>query len=88
MLIKERYFNANFLNIENKSKILDGHDVFRDSHQRCSIEKDVLKNFLKFKERHLGLWRRCFPVNFAKFLRTPILQNTSGGCFCVLSANF
>ena len=27
------------------------------------------------------LWRRCFPVNFAKFLRTPILQNTSGGCF-------
>ena len=20
----------------------------------------------------------CFPVNFAKFLRTPILQNTSG----------
>ena len=24
------------------------------------------------------LWYRCFPVNFAKFLRTPILQNTSG----------
>ena len=22
-------------------------------------------------------WRRCFPVNFEKFLRTPILQNTS-----------
>ena len=21
---------------------------------------------------------RCFPVNFVKFLRTPILQNTSG----------
>ena len=27
------------------------------------------------------LWRRCFPVNFAKFIRTPFLQNTSGGCF-------
>ena len=26
------------------------------------------------------LWRRCFPVNFAKFLRTPFLQNTSGDC--------
>ena len=25
---------------------------------------------------------RCFPVNFAKFLRTPFLQNSSGGCFC------
>ena len=28
-----------------------------------------------FKKR---LWRRCFPVNFAKFPRTPFLQNTSG----------
>ena len=25
-----------------------------------------------------GLWHRCFPVNFAKFLRTPFLENTSG----------
>ena len=25
-----------------------------------------------------SLWHRCFPVNFSKFLRTPILQNTSG----------
>ena len=24
------------------------------------------------------LWHRCFPVNFAKFLRTPFLQNISG----------
>ena len=24
---------------------------------------------------------RCFPVNFATFLRTPSSQNTSGGCF-------
>ena len=24
------------------------------------------------------LWHRCFPVNFAKFLRTPFLHNTSG----------
>ena len=27
------------------------------------------------------LWHRCFPVNFAKFLRTPFLQNTSGKLF-------
>ena len=25
-----------------------------------------------------GLWHRCFPVNFVKFLKTPLLQNTSG----------
>ena len=24
------------------------------------------------------LWHRCFPVNFAKFLRTPFSQNTVG----------
>ena len=29
------------------------------------------------------LWHRCFPVNFVKFIRTPFLQNTSGGCFCI-----
>ena len=43
------------------------------------------------------LWRRCFPVNFAKFLRTSFfnrtplvaafehffLENPSGGCFCI-----
>ena len=27
------------------------------------------------------LWHRCFPVNFAKFIRSPFLQNTSRGCF-------
>ena len=24
------------------------------------------------------LWHMCFPANFAKFLRTPVLRNTSG----------
>ena len=27
------------------------------------------------------LWHRCLAVNFAKFLRTPFLQNTFSGCF-------
>ena len=27
------------------------------------------------------LWHRCFPVNFASFLRS-FLQNSCGGCFC------
>ena len=27
------------------------------------------------------LWHRCFPVDFAKFLRISLLQNTSGECF-------
>ena len=33
--------------------------------------KDVLRNFAKFTGKHLcqSLWHRCFPVNFAKFVR-------------------
>ena len=74
-------------------------EVFRSSHQRCSMKKCVLKNFTKFTQKHLcqgfffnqdadlgpatslkmRLWQRCFPVNFAIFLRTPFLLNTSGG---------
>ena len=33
-------------------------------------------NFIKKRP-----WHRYFPVNFAKFLRTPFLQNTSGQLF-------
>ena len=50
-------------------------------------DKKVLRNFAKFTGKHLcqslffnkvaGLWHRC-SVNFANFLRTPFLQNTSG----------
>ena len=58
------------------------------------FKKVVLKNFTKFTGQHLyqslffskvagltkELWHRCFLVNFAKILITPLLQNTSGGC--------
>ena len=65
----------------------------RSSHQRCSIKKDVLKNFADSQENTCAgfsgfsafpgpatlfkkrLWHRRFPVNFAKYLRTPILKN-------------
>ena len=32
-----------------------------------------------FKRWH---WNRCFPGNFAEFIRTHFLKNTSGNCFC------
>ena len=57
----------------------------RSSHRRCSVKKGVLKNFAIFTGKHLRkrLQHRCFPVNIAKYLRTPILMNISGGCFCL-----
>ena len=71
------------------------HCLSRSSHQRCSMKKGVLRNFIKFTGKHLcqnlffcslrpatllkkSLRCRCFPVNFAKFLGRPFLQNTSG----------
>ena len=40
--------------------------------QRCSVKVSLLKK---------RLWRKCFPGNFAKFLRALFFWNTSGGCF-------
>ena len=60
---------------------------FRGSQQRCSARKSVIINFTKFTGKHLcqspatllkkRLRHRCFPENFAKFLRTPPI-----GYFC------
>ena len=57
--------------------------IWRNSHQRCSIKLGALKNFAKFARKHLcqslfliklqALRHMCFPVNFAKFLRTPFI---------------
>ena len=53
----------------------------RSSRPEVLYGKGVLRNFTKFTGRHLWaeacnfikkrLWRRCFPVNFVKFLTTP-----------------
>ena len=54
-------------------------NVFWSSRSDEFFKKDVLRNFAKFTE-HL-----CsgFYLNFTRFLITPFLQDTSGGCFWV-----
>ena len=60
----------------------------------CFFQKQI--NFEKFTGKHLcqspatllkkKLWYRCFPVNFAIFLRILLfLHNTSSDCFCIFS---
>ena len=54
---------------------------FTGKHLRQSLYFDKvagMRTATLLKER---LWNRCFRVNFAKFLRTPFLQKTSGGYF-------
>ena len=48
--------------------------------RRYSIKKAALKNFKIFIGKHLclshlRLQHRCFPVNIAKFLKTPVLKS-------------
>ena len=53
--------------------------------QRCSVKKIILQISQNSQENTclaLGrLWHRCFPVNFAKFLRTPFYRTSPGDCF-------
>ena len=44
----------------------------RSSRTEVFCRKGILRNFAKFTGKHLhqSLWHMCFPVNFAKFLRT------------------
>ena len=50
--------------------------IQRSSHRRCSVKKGVFKNLRPATLLQKRLWHRCFPVNFAKCLRPPILRNT------------
>ena len=58
-------------------------------------EKGVIKNFtgkhLCLRPATLSkkrLWRRCFPVNFVEFLRTPFLQNLRRLLLTIEACNF
>ena len=67
----------------------DVTEKVRSSRPKVFCKKGVHRNFSKFTGKHLcqslffnkvdsllkkRLWHRCFPVNFAKFLRTPFLK--------------
>ena len=41
--------------------------------KRCKFHKTDRKNLRPATLLKKRLWHRCFPVNFVKFLRTPLL---------------
>ena len=54
---------------------------FRGKHLRQVLFYNKIAGREPATLRKKRLWHRCFPVNFAKFLRTPFSQNTSGRLF-------
>ena len=77
------------LMVSSLGKVTGQGDV-REAATRSVLQKKV---FLEISQKNTGkhlfqslrpafllkkrLWQRCFPDNFAKLLRTPLLQNTS-----------
>ena len=62
-------------------------EILQNSQENTCTRAFFLKKIAGHKPATLlkkWPWHRCFPVNFAKLLRTPFLQNTSGGCFCLV----
>ena len=81
------HVNTSTPSLFDLTKIWNTHQVstdasFRSNHRRYSLRKGVLRNFANFTRPATLLkkrfWHRCFPVNFAKFLKLLFLQNTSG----------
>ena len=69
-------------------KYRSSHRRCRSSHRSCSVKKGLLRNFANFTGKHNQVadlqsasflqkrfQHKCFPVKFAKLLRTPILKN-------------
>ena len=52
--------------------------MFLETLQNSQENSFVRLSLLIKPARNQRLWHRCFPVNFAKLLRTPFLQNISG----------
>ena len=76
------------LKLHQRSVLLDSRRLFNVYKKHSPSQKMFLEISQNSQENTCSLrpatlfkktlWRRWFPVNFAKFLRTAFLQNTSG----------
>ena len=54
-------------------------EILQNSHENTCVRVSFLIKLQTSDKQKVNMcWHRYFPVNFAKFLRTPFLQNTSG----------
>ena len=77
-------FSQDFKSIKSDldcTKSLAAIEILMENPVDTGRKSNVHKTFISCRPQVLlkkRLWHRCFPVNFAKFLRTSFLQNTSG----------
>ena len=93
----ENHTNNFLISNKEQGSLLD--DLFQNQSSECSTIKGVLKNFTKFTWKQLRqtsdlqiykkrLWHRCFPFNFAKFLRAPFFTEHLGTIASTFSYRF
>ena len=84
---KKNYIVIRSLNYSQQTFKVSLQTLRSNSRPEVFCKKCVLRNFAKESLLKKRLWHRCFPVNFAKFIRTPFLKNISGGCFRLCKSN-
>ena len=71
--LKDKYhYRSSHQNCSERRGVLSNFAKFTGKYLCQSLFFNKVKGFSLWKVR---LWRRCFHVNFVKFLRTPFLQN-------------
>ena len=70
-----------------KKGILENFAKFTGKHLCQSLFFNKVAMLRPANVLKMRLWHSCFPVNFAKFLRTPVLQNTSARLFLPIEKN-
>ena len=61
-----------------KKCVLKNFSKFTGKHLRQSLYFNKVASFRPATLLKKRLWHRCFPVNFAKFLRTPFYRTSPG----------
>ena len=86
------HFCSFFFRLQIISKAIDGKirnalcfEIIRSSHHRCSVKKDVLRNFTKFIGKHLC--QSLILINFFNFIKKETLTQVFSCEFCEIFKN-
>ena len=87
LILKVSVFRSSHRRCSMKKGVLRNFTKFRGKRLCQSLFFNKVAGLRPATLLKKRLWHRCFPVNFAKFLRTPFSQNTSGRLLlCVQSS--
>ena len=78
-------FRSSLKEVFSKKGVLKNVAKFTGKHLFQSLFSNKVSSLRPATLLKMRFWHRCFLVTFARFVRTALLKNTSGGCFCTLT---